>query len=54
MTIRFRLENDEIADYFRERTVALYNMISESGYRLSVIQFQTGAEPVTPMNALKK
>ncbi len=51
IAIRFNLENEDFANYLRERTVALYNMVSAKGHHLSGVQFQTGGEPVTPMTA---
>ncbi len=51
--IRFNLENDAVSNYLRERTVALYNMVSARERHLSGVQFQTGGESVTPMTAPK-
>ena len=51
--IRFNLEDDAVTDYLRERTVALYNMVSDRDRHLSGVQFQTGGESVTPMTAPK-
>lgn len=53
ISIRFELPDEEIAKFIRERTTALYNMVSGSGYHLSGISFQTGAQSVTPLTALK-
>ncbi len=51
IAIRFNLENEDIVNFFKERTVALYNMVSTEGQRLSGVQFQTGGETVTPLTA---
>ena len=53
ISIRFSVSNEEIADFLVGRTAALYNMVSGSGYQLSGISFQMGAQPVTPLTALK-
>ncbi|MGI5970233.1 MAG: hypothetical protein ACOX7P_00725, partial [Oscillospiraceae bacterium] len=53
ISVRFNVEDKEIADYLRSRTTALYNIVYISGYRLSGASFQAGTEAVTMLNAQK-
>jgi hypothetical protein len=53
ISIRFNLRDERIADYFKSRTVALYNMVSAAGLRLGGVQYQTAEQPVTLLTAQK-
>ena len=53
LSLRVRTRDEKTADYLRRRTTVLYNMISETGYRLSGVFFQAGEQEVTPMTAVK-
>ncbi len=51
VSLIIRACRDDIADYLRERIVALYNLFSSDVNRLSNVRFETYDEPLNPLSA---